>query len=66
MTFAINGSLVRRLRENAGYTVRGFAAEVGISFAHLSAIERGVKQAGPPTAKKIADGLGVTVQEIRT
>lgn len=35
------GSEIRRLRQKAGFTLRGFAATVGVSPAHQSDIELG-------------------------
>lgn len=63
--FQLDGQLIRRLRENQGYSLRGFAKHVGISYTYLSQIERGERNGAPPTAKAIAEGLGLSVQEIR-
>lgn len=55
---------LKRLRRQAGYSVRALAARAGVSFAALWRIETGAAVARPATAKKIADALGVTIPDV--
>jgi len=61
----LDGSLIRTIRENQGYTLRDCAARAEISPAFLSNIELGHKQASPPTAKRLSEVLGVSIGDIR-
>lgn len=61
----LDGQRLRQVRENQGKSIRGYAAELGISYAFLSQVELGRRRAMPPMAKKIAEGLGLTIEEIR-
>ena len=59
------GALIRQLRTSKGYSVRGFAKEIGVSYTFLSDVERGKKQ--PPSEEKIilmADALGQNKDEL--
>ena len=55
---------LKRLRRQAGYSVRALADRAGIAFATLWRIETGRATARPATAKKIADALGVSIPDV--
>lgn len=66
-TRVINGAAVRAIREPLGIQQDDLAARVGISASYLSRIETGVEKPGlNPTARKIADVLGVPLAAITT
>jgi transcriptional regulator with XRE-family HTH domain len=54
---------MKNLRLNAGYSIRGLARAAGVSEQSIRRLERG-KGVLPPTAKRIADTLGVTVTDL--
>lgn len=61
---APNGPLIRRLRTDAGMTVRELADRAGVDFGYLSRVERGQ---GTPTQRWIADvavALDVPVESL--
>ncbi|MFD8319683.1 helix-turn-helix domain-containing protein [Kitasatospora purpeofusca] len=58
------GEIIRRKREQEGYGLRRFAAQVAISPTHLSRIERGHRGAQPEVLARIARGLGVALKDI--
>ncbi len=59
------GNKLRALRIGRGLTLRQLEAEVGISNAFLSQIERGIRSGMSVwNAKKLADFYGVTVDEL--
>lgn len=51
------GEEIRRLRLLAGYTLRGFAADLGVSAAHISDIEHNRRRPSEKLLRKIADKL---------
>jgi len=51
------GEEIRRLRLRAGFTLRGLAAELGVSAAHLSDIEHNRRRPSEKLLRKIADKL---------
>jgi transcriptional regulator with XRE-family HTH domain len=51
------GEEIRRLRLRAGFTLRGLAADVGISAAHMSDIEHNRRRPSEKVLRKIADKL---------
>lgn len=55
------GRLVRRLREERGYSQEGFAFRVGLHRTYVGDIERGEKNVTLVTADKLAKGLGLTL-----
>ncbi len=59
-----NGATVRELRDRAGYTVRGFAALLGVHYTHLSKVELGDRQPGVKLRNRIADALSVPIEAI--
>ncbi|GIO58281.1 MULTISPECIES: helix-turn-helix domain-containing protein [Paenibacillus] len=56
---------VRAFRKLKGYTQQELAAKCGISLAVLGAIERGNRRAEEQVLIKVAEALGVSVQELR-
>ncbi len=55
------GVLVRRLREERGFSQEGFALRVGLHRTYVGDIERGEKNVTLVTADKLAKGLGLTL-----
>ena len=51
------GEEIRRFRLLAGYTLRGLAADVGVSAAHLSDIEHNRRRPSEKLLRKLADKL---------
>jgi transcriptional regulator with XRE-family HTH domain len=51
------GEEIRRLRLRADFTLRGLAADVGISAAHLSDIEHNRRRPSEKVLRKISDKL---------
>lgn len=54
------GEEIRRLRLQAGYTLRGLAADLGVSAAHMSDIEHNRRRPSEKLLRKIADKLRKT------
>lgn len=55
---------IRVYREFRGLSARELADKTGISAAFLSEIENGKKEGGVSTLKKIAQALGVTIDDL--
>jgi transcriptional regulator with XRE-family HTH domain len=51
------GEEIRRLRLRAGFTLRGLAADLSVSAAHLSDIEHNRRRPSEGLLRKIADKL---------
>jgi len=51
------GEEIRRLRLHAGFTLRGLAADLDISAAHLSDIEHNRRRPSEKLLRKVADKL---------
>lgn len=60
----IFGNEMRRLRKNAGLTVKGFAEYVGISATYVTNLELGYKKPSPQLAERIADTFDLTVSDM--
>ncbi|WP_379164085.1 helix-turn-helix domain-containing protein [Paenibacillus sp. sgz5001063] len=58
------GRRVRAFRKLKGYTQQELADSVGISLAVLGAVERGNRRLEDQILNKIADFLGVAVDEL--
>jgi transcriptional regulator with XRE-family HTH domain len=54
------GEEIRRLRLQAGYTLRGLAGDLGVSAAHMSDIEHNRRRPSEKLLRKIADKLRKT------
>jgi transcriptional regulator with XRE-family HTH domain len=61
-----DATALRRLRERRGHTITSLAGACGLSKQRLSQLETDPDQRGirPTTAKRIADALGVTIDDI--
>jgi transcriptional regulator with XRE-family HTH domain len=58
---------LRLLREDAGYSINGLARAMGVgSYTYLGRVERGVITPAPAYLKRIADALGVGLDEFTT
>jgi len=55
---------IRRARLLAGLSQNALAAKVGLDPSSISILERGLIKGKPETIKKIADTLGLTMEEI--
>ena len=53
------GKEIRRIREEQGYSLRAFAAMIGMDYTHLFNIEHAKTSVTVDMLVKIADGLGV-------
>ena len=58
------GELLRELRERRGRSLRGAAEDLGIDPAHLSRLERGLKNASQELRERAADYYSVTPDEL--
>ena len=58
------GSRIREIRKKLGMTQEKLAFKAKMSPSFLSHIERGTKKASLDTVKRIADGLGVPIQNL--
>lgn len=54
------GELIKHMRQERGYSNRGFAKRCGISLSHAQYIERDIKQPREKTMKKLARALEVS------
>ena len=59
-----NGATVRVIRAALGISQTDLAARAGISKPAMSQIESGAIQPAAPTARRIAEGLGVPLDAI--
>ena len=55
---------IKRLRKEKGLTQKGLAEKIGVSTAFISQVENGISKPSDDNLKKIADVLGVTVNEL--
>lgn len=55
---------IRRIRKSKGITLKDLSEETELSISFLSQIERGVSSMTITSLKKIADALGVTMQDL--
>lgn len=58
------GMLIRRLRQEAGMSQEGFALRCGLHRTYMGQIERGEKTVTIETAKRLADGLGLSFSRL--
>jgi transcriptional regulator with XRE-family HTH domain len=58
------GKLVRRLRQERGYSQEEFSFRVGLHQTYVSSIERGERNVTIQTADRIAKALGTTLAEV--
>jgi transcriptional regulator with XRE-family HTH domain len=57
----VNTAELKRLRMEAGLSLRGLAAAAGVAHDTVMEIEGGRRTPHPATVKKLADALGVNV-----
>lgn len=66
-TRQVNGTAIRRIREDSGKSLRQLVADVkDLSAGHLSRVENGIVQPSPAMLRRIADALGVSLDDIST
>jgi transcriptional regulator with XRE-family HTH domain len=58
------GMVVRRQRERLGLSQETLADRAGIHRTYVSSIELGKVRIGLDVAKKVADGLGISLKEL--
>jgi transcriptional regulator with XRE-family HTH domain len=58
------GRAVRRRRTHLGLSQEALAEQAGIHRTYVSSIERGKVRLGLEIAKKVAEGLGVSLSEL--
>lgn len=58
------GLRVKELREDRGLTQYALAPLAGVSRTYLADVERGMRNASLETISKIANGLGVSIEEL--
>ncbi len=58
------GELVRRLRQERGYSQEEFSFRVGLHQTYVSSVERGERNVTIQTADRIAKALGTTMAEL--
>lgn len=61
----MDGSRLRRFRENAGMSLTGLAAAASVSKSFLSMIERGQREPSPTVTARLAQALGLAVADLR-
>lgn len=62
-TFILDATRIRRRTALRGWLRKDLAKESGVSLSRVSAAFNG-KPVSPPNAKKIADALGVTIEDL--
>jgi XRE family transcriptional regulator, regulator of sulfur utilization len=60
----IIGERIRNYRTEKGFTQEKLAEEAKLHFTYIGQLERGEKQASIASAEKIADALGITIEEL--
>lgn len=58
------GELVRRLRQERGYSQEEFSFRVGLHQTYVSSVERGERNVTIETADRIAKALDTTLAEM--
>lgn len=58
------GELVRRLRQEKGYSQEEFSFRVGLHQTYVSSVERGERNVTIGTADRIAKALGTTLADV--
>jgi transcriptional regulator with XRE-family HTH domain len=58
------GELVRRLRQERGYSQEEFSFRVGLHQTYVSSVERGERNVTIQTADRIAKALGTTLADL--
>ncbi len=60
----LDGVKIRHLREDAGLTEMELGDRAGVSGQMISFIERGLRTPSAEKLKRLADALGVTVDDL--
>lgn len=60
----MNGAAVRAFRKAIGIKQVDLALRANVTSGTLSRIESGSRQPSPPVTRKLADGLGVSLEAI--
>jgi transcriptional regulator with XRE-family HTH domain len=55
---------IRAFRKLKGYTQLELADQMGVSISILGSIERGMRKPDPKTLKRIAEVLGIELEEL--
>jgi len=58
------GELVRRLRQERGYSQEEFSFRVGLHQTYISSVERGERKVTIQTADRIAKALGTKLSDL--
>ena len=58
------GELVRKLRQEQGYSQEEFSFRVGLHQTYVSSVERGERNVTIQTADRIAKALGTTLADL--
>jgi transcriptional regulator with XRE-family HTH domain len=58
------GELVRRLRQERGYSQEEFSFRVGLHQTYISSVERGERNVTIQTADRIAKALGTKLSDL--
>jgi transcriptional regulator with XRE-family HTH domain len=61
----LDGKVIRRLREDAGLTIRDLADQAQISKSHIFDLEKELKSVTPRTAARLAKALEVSIATLR-
>jgi transcriptional regulator with XRE-family HTH domain len=57
-------ALLRRLREDAGVSLRGAAADIGVAPSFLSRVERGERALSPDLRQRVANYYDVDEEDL--
>lgn len=55
---------IRRHRDEHHLSSRALAQKLQMSYAHLNSIENGRKKAGPAVKRRIAEAIGIAVEQL--
>jgi transcriptional regulator with XRE-family HTH domain len=58
------GELVRRMRQERGYSQEEFSFRVGLHQTYVSSVERGERNVTIGTAERIAKALGMSLSDL--
>ena len=58
------GVRIKMLRENSNLSQRRFAMMIGMNRTYLSGVENGLRNIGITNLQKIANGLGVSLEDL--
>lgn len=62
--YVVDGMKIRILRDRAGWSLSRFAQAVDTDISHLSKVERGLHQPSASLRNRIAEALGISIDEI--